>query len=505
MTEPVPPVPPVAPKPHSGEGGPVAPKPRSGEGGPKPTAHWVTVADAAAVAAALLAAFVLAFGGFVVHAGPQPIRVHGGMRLLFIAAAIATIRHAAHPANPLPLRIVRSLRSSADDAPAAIVRSALVSRFAVLLVGYLAVVSVGVAEKQVGFKVSPDPVVDLPARFDAGWYANIALDGYYFQGRFDRQQNVAFFPAFPLLERVVGYPLGAFAPGVPKEVRTARLLWAGVIVSLIAFAWASVYLFRLARDTIGADRAPAAVALLAAYPFALYFSAAYTESLFLLCAVAAVFHFRRAEFGRAAVWGLLIGLTRPNGSFLSVVLACFIVERLWRERRIPQFRNSQIFKSVASASAPGLGMLIYSAYVKHLTGSWFGWARLHETWGRAYEGLAPVTRAYGWITDEGLAHVVQGVPFDTMNSLGLIFALLMLWPVIRRLGFAYAVFVLINILPPMLAGGVLSMGRITSTLFPLFVALAATVRARTLLPLVTAFAMGQGLATALFFTWRPLF
>src|SRR5437867_2045677 len=60
MTEPVTPVPPVAPKPRSGEGGPVASKPRSGEGGPKPTAHWVTVADAAAVAAALLVAFVLA-------------------------------------------------------------------------------------------------------------------------------------------------------------------------------------------------------------------------------------------------------------------------------------------------------------------------------------------------------------------------------------------------------------------------------------------------------------
>jgi hypothetical protein len=28
---------------------------------------------------------------------------------------------------------------------------------------------------------------------------------------------------------------------------------------------------------------------------------------------------------------------------------------------------------------------------------------------------------------------------------------------------------------------------------------------RTVTPLVTAFAIGQGLAAALFFTWRPLF
>ena len=63
-------------------------------------------------------------------------------------------------------------------------------------------------------------------------------------------------------------------------------------------------------------------------------------------------------------------------------------------------------------------MLIYSAYVRHLTGAWFGWARLHEAWGRSYTGLAPVERAYGWITDEGLLHVVEGVPYDTLNSLG---------------------------------------------------------------------------------------
>ncbi len=151
-------------------------------------------------------------------------------------------------------------------------------------------------------------------------------------------------------------------------------------------------------------------------------------------------------------------------------------------------------------------MLAYSAYVYRLTGHFFGWARMHEAaWGRSYEGLAPVERAYGWITDEGLFHVIEGVPFDTLNSLGLIFALLMLWPVLRRLGPAMALFVLINVVPPMLAGGVLSMGRLTSTLFPVFLALAAVASQRTVTGLITAFAIGQGLAAAIFFTWRPLF
>ena len=81
----------------------------------------------------------------------------------------------------------------------------------------------------------------------------------------------------------------------------------------------------------------------------------------------------------------------------------------------------------------------------------------------------------------------------------------MLWPVLRRLGLAYAAFVLVNLVPPLLAGGVLSMGRLTSTLFPVFLALAAILPRRAVPPLITAFALGQGLAAALFFTWRPLY
>ena len=465
---------------------------------------WARLADAIAVACLVLTVFVSLFGSFVVHLASIPVRVHAPERLLFIAAAVIAIRHAAHSVTPLHRRLLRGLRSSGEASAVSIARSALASRVAVLIAGYFAVVTIGFDPKMVGMQVSPDAAPNLPARFDAGWYAGIALEGYSFQGRFDRQQNVAFFPAFPLLMRVAGYPLGAFAPGVPKDRRLGRLLWGGVIISLGAFAWAAVYLWRLARDTIGEARATDAVALLAAYPFAVFFSAAYSESLFLLGTVAAIYHFRRQELVAAAAWGLLVGVTRPNGCFLSIVLALLVFEK-HRFSEIAKSLNHQITKSVAAAAAPGAGMLIYSAYVHHLTGSWFGWTRLHEAWGRSYEGLAPVARAYGWITDEGLLHVIEGVPYDTLNSLGLIFALLLLWPVVRKLGVAYAALVLVNVLPPMLAGGVLSMGRITATLFPLFLALAASVSPRAVTPLITAFAIGQGLVAALFFTWRPLF
>ncbi|PYR91155.1 MAG: hypothetical protein DMF84_17770 [Acidobacteria bacterium] len=465
---------------------------------------WVRILDALALAAFVVTLAVVLFGGFSTHVGFVRLSARSPLRLAFITLAIIAVRHAAFPSPPLHGRAVAWARTLRDDPSAAVITTAWFSRIAVLVAGYFAVLAIGFST-EVGFQLSGDPVMNLPARYDAGWYGDIAINGYHFQARFDRQQNVAFFPAYPFAMRVVGYLVGAFEGGVPWERRMARALWGGAILSIVTFVWGASYLARLARDTIGEAHAADAVTLLAAYPFAIFFSLPYTEALFLLGSVAAFYHFRRHEWVRAAAWGALVGLTRPNGCFLSVALACLIAEDLWRNRTIIRSPDHQITKSILSASAAGLGMLAYSAYVHDLTGSWFGWARLHEAWGRSFQGLAPLARGLARIDDEGLARALMLVPYDTLNALAFVFALVMLWPVFRRLGLSAAVFVIINIVPPVLAGGVLSMGRLTSTLFPAFLALAAILPRRFVLPFVTAFALGQGLVAAIFFTWRPLF
>ena len=203
------------------------PAPRSGEGAA------IRAADAVAVASLALGLFVMLFGGFVFHLGPLAVSVRGPERLLFVAIALVAIRHTAHPANPLHRRIGRGFRSGTGTSPAAITRAALLSRIMVLVAGYFAVVTIGVAPSLVGFEVSPDAALNLPARFDAGWYAGIALEGYSFEGRFDKQQNIAFFPAFPMLERVAGYPHRARprsqpATGPPQSSRRRNNpLWLG--------------------------------------------------------------------------------------------------------------------------------------------------------------------------------------------------------------------------------------------------------------------------------------
>jgi Gpi18-like mannosyltransferase len=102
-------------------------------------------------------------------------------------------------------------------------------------------------------------------------------------------------------------------------------LSAGVMASVAAFVWALIYFHRLARQVLDEGGATGAVVLLAAYPFAAFFSTASPESLFLLTSLGALYHMRCGEWAKAGLWGLLAGLTRPTGCLLSVPLALMAI------------------------------------------------------------------------------------------------------------------------------------------------------------------------------------
>ena len=285
-----------------------------------------------------------------------------------------------------------------------------------------------------------------------------------------------------------------------------------MLISLTAFFWALVYLLRLARDELGSDeQAAAVVTLLAAYPFAVFFSAAYSESLFLLTTVAAVYHFRREQLWRAAAWGVVAGLTRPNGCLLSVVLGLMAVQPLWGSSRWrvewpPRMGWGRMAARLAAASTPGIGMLAYSAFIYTLTGHPFQWVAQNAAWGRVYRGLDTVVAdRWAYISMYGLYGYASTQTVDFFYLLAVAFCLGAVWPVYRRFGVPYAAMLIINVLPPIAAGGLLSMGRVTSVLFPAFLWLGGAVPARHRSAWLMFFAALQGFVAVMFFTWRQLY
>ncbi len=76
-----------------------------------------------------------------------------------------------------------------------------------LLVATLAISTLGYSNV-VPFRIAKGEIANLPARWDAGWYLGIARTGYEYDRRARGQQNVVFFPAYPLLMRTAGIFLG---------------------------------------------------------------------------------------------------------------------------------------------------------------------------------------------------------------------------------------------------------------------------------------------------------
>jgi hypothetical protein len=475
-------------------------RPSSTDPEPRQLPVWARAADALALAAAGLALVVSGFGGFRLHVLGQRVSITSGGRILAASLAILLVRHAIRRDQPVYGRMwSRFRRAASADGLREVLPIWAASRAAVLLVGFLAVGTFGFREGGPPFLLYQNEFLDLPARYDAGWYLGIAVDGYRWDPAEPGQQNIAFMPALPMLMRVGGRLIG----GHP--------LWAGQVLVLVACLWAFVYVYRLARSALGdGDRAAWAVAFAAAYPFAVFFSAVYTEAIFLLCAAGAYYHVDRRQYLRAAAFALLCGLARPNGFLLAVPLALVALwpplAAAWREPagvragRITAAVRSAL-PAIAAASAAVVGVLVFSAFVYSLTGRPLAWLEAHAAWGRTF-GTWVSQGPFQELGSGGLYGYARSQPIDAVNFAAVLLALAAIWPVTRRFGVPYGVFIAVNVIPPLTSGGLLSIGRVTASMFPVFFWLAAIIPARHRAGWLTAFALLQGWGAALFFTWR---
>jgi hypothetical protein len=251
-----------------------------------------------------------------------------------------------------------------------------------------------------------------------------------------------------------------------------------------------------------------AVLLCAAYPFAIFFGLPYTESMFLLACCAATYRYLSGRYAEAMLWGILAGLTRPNGSLLALLLGLLWLRQAYDLLRRDGPRDAwpaRVFVSGVAACGPLFGMAIYSAYIYGMTGDPFLWATVQQGWGR---GTANPIVVLGQLSMELVQSPLTTVaqrPFDLLNGLAGLVALGVVVPIGRRLGWPFAMFVLMGVLLPLTVGGLPSLGRYTAVLFPLFIYGAAISSGRTFTALLTIGVIAQGLVAALFFTWRPIY
>jgi hypothetical protein len=384
-------------------------------------------------------------------------------------------------------------RETNRRSPSAIVTAAVLgTRLPVLLLGALAVVIVGTVPPPAAeavWRVSSHEVANLLARWDTFFYYTIATDGYHWNPDLFVHYNVVFFPLYPMLMRAGGALVGG------------HQLIVGLVISLAAFAGALVLLYRLALLEIGEDHAWRVILLISTFPYALYFSAVYTESLFLLLSVAAFYAMRRGRLGWVAVSGLAAGLTRPNGFWLALPLACLALWPRDHDRAAARPPVSVPLALLVS-TLPVVGLVIFSSYLQLRFGDALAWLHGQAAWG------VPLMLRRGAPDPGRLPGEAAIKPIEVIVWIGNISAFVAavraIRPISKRFGPAYGIWIAVNIFPPVAAHLFISLGRFTAVLFPFFFWLAIRVPRDRVIRLAGAFAAGQALFAIWFFLWRPV-
>ncbi len=332
-------------------------------------------------------------------------------------------------------------------------------------------------------------LVEPLRNWDGLWYRLIALEGY---AGGTQSAKAAFWPLLPGIMRG-GSELTGWTP---ESV--------GYLVANLAFLGALLILYRLILldfgDAVLARRTLWALAL---FPTALFFSAVYTESLFLFLSVAALYLWRRDMFWLAGLVGVGAALSRSGGVFLILPFLAL----LW-DRHRTDWRG--YWPGIIPAFFPALGPALFGALLHQEQGNWRAFIDVQEQWNR-YSALPwetlrcamstchtlggePDGVSWGWLTtlvnDPSWATITSNDwRVSVANSDVLELAVTVLFLILALLGLKLlplyqTVWVLpaliIPLLQPSEVHALMSMPRFVLVLFPLFIILARLLRPRAL-------------------------
>lgn len=351
-----------------------------------------------------------------------------------------------------------------------------------------------------------DAILTPLARFDSIWYLAIAQDGYLpltLPG--NPGVKAPFFPLYPELVRIVSIT------GDP-----ATTMVAAHVVSGAAFLIALLLLQRLTSLELGRRYARPAVMLTAFAPTAYFFSAPYTESLFLALTIGAFLAARQGRWPAAGVLAAACSATRNTG---VLILLPIVLLYLYGPRGEEQPRGEpgrrlaprhRPHLDIAWLALAPVGIVAFSAYLASATGDAFAWYTSQEVFGRV--ATNPIQGAWSGIRAGIEALGPDRGPFAKLNLYNLaflLFALVAAVGVLRRLPIAYGAYVVVALSIPLSAPlpeePLRAFPRYALVLFPLWMWLATVVERRGVTRAVTAVsAVGLVLITGAFATWNQL-
>ncbi len=326
-------------------------------------------------------------------------------------------------------------------------------------------------------------------RWDSGWYHSILANGYSFNGDGHVQQNVNFFPLYPLVAKITSIALGVNGYAALLIVANAS-----AILSVIA-------LYKLVSSSFDEQIGLTTVALFSFFPASIFLSAGYSEPLTLLLMLCSLLLVNKQHYiAAAAVAGLAVA-TRATGMALLPVL----LWELWRQQQIE--RRKLVFYVPLVIVLVTSGIWVHMIFLWKTLGYPLAFWSARVAWmssGKAIgSGLLDLLTPAPLFSALKLENLKSVVPAELDAWFFALFALLIAisW---RRLPFSLLLFGLGVLLIPYLAlgggQGFNGMSRYVFLAFPAFIGAASFTEGR---PWLTASAIG--LSSALLFAYSAMF
>jgi hypothetical protein len=268
----------------------------------------------------------------------------------------------------------------AGNRPAAVFRHLSENqRLALLILGLLAarliLYTLAAAAAPGGAAV---PLSDALCQWDCGWYQDIALNGYELTpqphpGPTFGQADWPFFPAFALLLR-------AAAALLPYNDALCGMIVANLFLCVFVYV-ACLYLRRVAPQT----SVPALAVFLFCFPYSLYLSLPYTESLYAALTMLSFHCLVRGKLLPASLVAGLLAATRVTGVLLTPIIAAHFLQRMCRGWRTGGWPGA--FAAFRAALLPlglaPLGLFAFMLYLYLHVGDALAFIHVQRAWQRA--------------------------------------------------------------------------------------------------------------------------
>ncbi len=284
-------------------------------------------------------------------------------------------------------------------------------------------------------------IIEMHNRWDTYWYLDIVKNGYYLKTD-NLLSNVVFFPLYPLLIKLVGTAL------------LGNYVLAGWIISIISLFAACAFFYKLVKEFHPDIDPELPILLLLVFPTAFFLNVIYTEALFLFLTIATFYYAFRKNFYAAGAFALLGALTHSNGVFLALP----ILWEIWRNYGWKSIFTSKIWP-VFFAPIGAFAFIFYGYLKFHNFWLFF---QIESAWGRSFQ--------INWDHFSLFSHPsIINMSIDIALT---VFILTMVYFVYQKLSALYAVFMSLTVAAALTSGTLMSIGRYSLVLFPIYILLA---------------------------------